>query len=361
MKKIVFFLFLCIVSKGLNAQRVALSSMVDERVELAAVFCRAMGLNFSVGSLEVYDVYERDMTECYQSVNAHRMTDISFALIDMLGFSGDSYKAIMEDALYWEIEDGGVRCSVADGVRPPLRRLLSEDEYGTFLGLVDRFYRLTSFENFFRSHSGLYRQAEQLYDSLVLERYRPEVFESLYGVDHGGVNIYVSLANGSMSYSVSDRRAVVMGGFCGLTMGPYYEDMGLHLSELMGDRLYLFLQEMSEMFLNDAVEPMEEKVSYYTNNYYRTSMWLLDRNGHSSESLLLSQVASLGVLLYVNGLYGEQDVRSLIGSHRREGFVWQDEMWRFVAERFVPNRNSYLTLQSFLPEFLGYYRVVLNY
>lgn len=361
MKKIFLFCtfsLLCICSYS----QPALSAKADERIELASAFCMAMHLDgYHAGhNALAYEAYKNDVTECYRRVHSHKLEDIRIALADILGFSDGTYRAIVQDALYWKVENKTVSAAIDPDHRSPLQQLLSENDYQTFVRLISDFYRLSAFNEFYKSHSAVYEKAEQLYNDGVLSHYRPETFDALYGINHLNINVYISLLNGDINYSLPEKRIVVMSGFCSL-LGPHYEDMGMILSKFdTTDRLQPLLMCLTDMFLHADISAVEPKVAEYTGVYYKTGMWLFDRNGLSSANVFRAQIATIGALLYFNDRYS-QEVQQVIGSQKQMGFVWQNEMWQAVTDQFLGNRAGYATFPEFLSDFLKTYRLILNY
>lgn len=349
---------IAVVNTSLAQSR--LSSKVDERIELASAFCYSAGFMDAINNKVQYKTYFDDIDALNKKAKS-KQADPFFLLFPEISNSRTNHKAIITDALYWEIRDGKVSAKIDPIRKSPLQSKLSHETYVRFIAAVNEFYNRTSFSEFYLSHRELYQMAEFVYDSLVLSGYKPEVFDALYGVGHSDVHIYVSIANGDINYSIPDKQTVIMGGFCN-KYGPHFEDMGLSMIYFTPlNCLCPFLDMISDVFLHTAVLSFDEISKESSNVYYKTSMWLFDMNYHSPDDIFFSQISKLGSLLYLE--QRQTDTRyidQVIVMQKREGFIWQTELWQYMSG-FKNNRNLYPRFQDFFQPISEYYRYLLNY
>lgn len=337
-----------------------LSSKIDERIELASAFCYFAGFFDATYNHVRYDEYFNSIENLNKKAKSAQLEPF-FLQFPEISNSRTNHKAIISDALYWKIEDGVVLAQIDPDHKSPLQRKLTVEAYKRFISAVNEYYKYTSFSEFYHSHATLYQTAEHLYDSLVLSHYNPEIFNSLYGVDHSEIRLYISISNGDINYSIPEKKAVIMGGFCN-KYGPHFEDMGLSMIYFTSlDCLYPLLNMLSGIFLHDSTIAFNETTKENTCVYYKTSMWLFDMNYHSPDDIYFSQISMLGSLLYLEQTQtASKYIDQVVLMQKREGFVWQDEMWQYTT-KFTDNRNMYPHFQDFFSSITEYYRYILNY
>ena len=354
MKKILLSLF-CVLTQFVASQNL-LKANVDERIELASAFCYAVGFENIFD--DYIESYFNEVKKLAIKAKSKRIYPLKLT-IPSFQYTIENYKLIVEDALCWKIENGNVISDLK--IHSPLKNILSLEEYKLFIDCVNKFYNASLFSDFFISNKLLYLQAEQLYDSLVLSKYEPQFYLDLFGKDNFHFNVYVSLLNGNIHISSSDKHSVIMGGLCD-KYGPNYDYISLGFIDFEeNSRMYHFLKNISDLFISEFIHDYISSTKNSSMNYYKSSVLLFERNHYDAGSLFKEQLCMLMSLLYFNKLGIRQiDLEQIVIQQKMEGFIWQNEMWNYV-KTFDNNRSQYPYFQDFLPSFVSYYRTILSY
>lgn len=333
-----------------------LSSHIDERVELATIFCRENGFIDNKENSISYQPYVKAVDD-YFSHKKRDLAIISLQLLDLMPFSHDNYEAIVGDALSWKIEDGKVSASIDAEHKSILQKKLSPEEYQRFIAWVNQFYQITAFNHFYKNQTALYSKAEKVYNESVLANYQPKIFRDLYGTTTKDITVYISLLNGTTNCSVPEKKAVIMGGL-GSSYSPTWENK--LCVAYMGETkmLYPFLCKISDVYLYQDVAPLDQKMKEFTTQYYKLSVLLFDLSYHNTNDIFFEQISNLGALLYIEQT-NNNEVSNFMMLQKEEGFMWQNEMWEHLS-KFKEDRKTYPHYQDYFGKLINRYRYILN-
>ncbi|GBU06929.1 hypothetical protein AwDysgo_02600 [Bacteroidales bacterium] len=225
-----------------------------------------------------------------------------------------------------------------------------------YIELLDRFYRDSDFEYFFKKHQSLYLLSEENFD-LVLNDLDLEWFNSFFGTPISP-KIIVSLCNGHSSYSSSLKMkdgSISVGAVIGTTMInskgiPQYEGMGSSIiSFIVHEICHSYVNPIVDRYMNRMLPAAETILPF-------VSEALLQSHYSSAQTMLYESFVRVCTLAYIEHdtlNYGGGDVYFHVAASEFSGFIWMQNKLNFLAS-FNHNRILYPYFESFMEQLAVY-------
>lgn len=341
MKKIILFI-LCLQSIVVAAQ---LKSHVDERVELTSLVFRLAGAEEYVNN-EVKK-YTDDVDAFFGKYKNHELIQFARKIRDR---DSVAYNAVIKTNSLLQIKNGNVElvenadidCLLQD---PRWKR----ETFLTFVDLLNKFYKDTNFQKFFKDHRPLYSEVEKRFDTF-LSHVNTGWFLRFFGKPLESPVIHISLLNGLSNYGgpgCSDGGSIFIG--CsrvdkdGIPDFNYYNHFSL---------FYALIHELCHIFTSPISERYSNELSYAGDLIFPYVKEDLLKVAYGNAATMLSEgLNNLCTLLYCK----DNEVPPFLEYHVRiyenHGFIWLQRAMKFM-ENF--KRGNYSTIEDFMPQYIGF-------
>ena len=310
----------------------------------------------AIGEADIqYSTYVNATDDLKRSISGHEVGSISLELNMLLKGIAGKHEKIVVDALEWTITNGKIEATDADATA--LQQSLSSSDYSKFISLINRYYSLSRFDQFYLKNKEVYSQAEELYNA-VLKQFDTKAFTSLFGQDISNINVYVSLMNKGNSYSVSGQNAIILGGICDEYVGNDWQHR-MGIDKLNFKAQYAITLSISELLLSSHLDRYDEETYESSKWYYTTQSVLFQRNNIDISEVYKDQMVRLSALYYIANTKSSQlNIEDAIILQKREGFSWTNELYSIIKEQY--DTTKYRTIVEFLPVVTSRYNDLLK-
>lgn len=350
MKRIVFLISLFITT-ALNCQAECKlsSAKVDELYELTSIVWRLAGAseynecmisNYANAVDRYFTPYKKHpiIAYCKKIRKARAISyDTPLSVVAFLTIENENIKYI----------NGYCAKSIID-----IDARWTEAFLDKYIQLLDDFYKASKFHDFFVSQNHIYRQAEQIIDSLIIKHIDIRWFEDFFNTKFPELQVFVSLSNGPSNYSLGKsyypqvRRGIIMGGI----RDDYYKKGKFTHSPLLFNTI---LHEITH-----AMEPLA--LSYFKQSKtasikaYEKREEIFRETGVGFEGVHVEWLTRLYVIQYLKSHFTKVEVNKQILHEMSVGFIWMHRSHDFMRH-FDENRDKYKTIVDFLPQLAAHY------
>ncbi len=335
-----------------SAQTNPLQAKVDERVELVSVFCHLIGFN-AEKNLNACSTYSAAVDEYFAPYlrDIYIIANPDFKPIPR---SAKNYQAIVSVALALKIENGEVKYDSENVDYTTMLEINSQREgLDKIVVMLSKFYKLTSFDKFFKSQRSTYIAAEKLYNEYVITEYKSEIYDDLFGTDHQSIKPYLSMLSGSLAYSVPQASSLILG-----VVGCPDEIKGGYIfNSTPIDNL---LSCVTDIFVYNELSNIEPMVKIYTENYYKSSVVMFDRSGYSIDEIFLNQYSKLCMVYYASKDINSQIALQRLVKYKIQGFIWINELWDSF-DQLIQDRASFPYFKDMVPMLVEKYKQLPTY
>lgn len=349
MKRILFLSLSFIMLSEMCFSNNTLQAKIDERVELASIFCHLIGFNYDT-NLRECGTYSNAVTD-YFSPYERDIHILANPRIPFFKFTPQNHQAILGAALTLKIENGTVTFDSSNTETTLLEKIYSKEDCQLIRNMLANFYTLTSFHTFYESQHDLYLSAENLYNTKVIAKYNPTILENKFGLSHKGIKVYLSMINGKIAYPIASEQSIILG----VIACPEDVQHGYFIP-IPTDNL---LSTLSEVMVYNATKEIETSVLKSSANYYKSCIVLFDKNGYEAEALFNKQLSKLFMLCYTQEAYNDQRATQKLVDYKNEGFMWSNELWECLND-FENNRAKYPRFKDYLPVYVAKYQELLR-
>ncbi|MFI3298163.1 MAG: DUF4932 domain-containing protein [bacterium] len=352
MKKLILLLMLMPLVLVASAQTNPLQAKVDERVELASVFCHLVGFN-AENNLNECGTY-LDAVEEYFAPYLRDVFIIANPDSKPIPRSPMNYQAIVSASLALKIENEEVKYDSVNTDYITMLEINSQREgLDKIVVMLSRFYKLTSFDKFFKSQRSTYIAAEKLYNEYVITEYKTDIYEDLFGTDHQSIKPYLSMLSGSLAYSVPQASSLILG-----VVGCPDEIKGGYIfNSTPIDNL---LSCVTDIFVYNELSSIEPMVKIYTESYYKSAVVMFDRSGYSIDEIFLNQYSKLCQVYYTSKDINSQAAFQKLVKYKSEGFIWINELWDSF-DQLIQDRALFPYFKDMVPALVEKYKQLPTY
>jgi len=321
---------------------------VDLRVELLSIVFRLA---------ESHEYSSKDFVQYVDHIEEHYDPHKNHPLINFIKKVRD------EDSLgYDRIMNMAISISP-----PPNMQLLNLANQGTpegwkktttktFLKLLNEFYRDSNSEQFFAEQAAMYQKVAQRfrhsYDDLNLNWY-----QSFYGQQpKGAYRLVNAVGNGGHNYGpnvqLADGTTIIYGIIGAWTM----DKSGLPIYEKK-DYFSTILHEINHSFINHLVAGYAKDLSDSGRLLFNKLEPQMSRQAYTKWQTMFSEaLVRAAVIKYLNDHDATtEEIERELAEQLDSGFVWTAELVNEL-ERYSKNRKQFPTLESFMPEIVGFFR-----
>lgn len=316
---------------------------VDERFELTSItfalagvpeFCESRVSTYWQDVKKEFASYERT-----EPINFVRKLNQKYNI---------GYNAVANIVTFLEIKQGEI---VLQDDIPNLtdidprwnKKLLIE-----YVGMLNSFYKESSFNSFFYNHKWLYDITEQRMNEYLRNIQVNEWLNLFFRGDmNQNLNIYVSLINGPHNYAFSD----------GVIVGVAGDEKGMPVPNL--STIPIFIHEVLHHYTNplfftfwNEMKNGAEKIYSHINNQ-------MNMIGYgNSKTMALEWLNNLFVLMYLQYMNYES-VEFILTQNMEKGFIWMERSMDFM-NNFLLSKKYYSSINDFMPQLIAFFNGVAN-
>lgn len=338
------FLLLSITIYGQNEELISQYfpyPKVDKRVELLSIVFRIAGI--PEYNDRIYSSYVNDIHEHFDKFKEHEI----FSFIrEIRSEHNIGYDAVMSMAIH--IEQPPLLTPIFEFSSSIEQRWNSKTAL-EFLDLLQRFYKETDCESFFKEQEELYSVAEsrfeKIYESINVGWYgdfygaKPNngKFVTIIGIGNGGFNYgsRITFPNGK-----TDMYSIIGTSKIDSINLPIYDIERL---------LPTYIHEFQHSFINPMAKNYEVEFENSCNKLYKTVEWCMRSQAYSNwQTMLNESLVRANVIRYlIKNSTIEQAERQLKEDFGRN-FFWIKELVDLIG-LYESNRKEYPTFESFMP------------
>jgi hypothetical protein len=341
------FLFLSLIQ--INAQtlktarNIAVTAKVDERVELLSIVARLAEYDEYVNNN--LKTYAADVDNYFAKYKQHPV--IEFAR-KMRESNAVGFDAVASMAVHLNPD---LTPKIAFSDSKPDKRW-GKPGAEQFVKLLQQFYKDAKCANFFKSHAGLYKTAEERFQNLV-NKVDFAWYKNFYGeMPKGTFNLYIGLLNGGGNFgpkvvypSGSEEFFAIIGTWQTDEQGlPKYSD----------NFLPTIIHEYNHSFINHLVYADEQNLRAAGERIFQPVEEKMRAQAYGNwQTMVLESLVRAAVIRYLFEHDKPAYLQELIIQQSR-GFVWIDEL-SVLLGTYENSRKAYPTFRSLMPLVAGYY------
>jgi hypothetical protein len=353
--KLALSIFLILIFPSAKAQK-KIASTIDKRVEILSIVFRLAGnpeynMKFAKSYVSdihtFFDPYKNDALIGFAK-ELQEQKNMGFSKVMFLAvhlqFKKDNFELITESESNlkgkWDMAD-------AD----------------KFVGLLNRFYHVSHFEDFFRAHQLLYSEATSQFNHSVAS-FDQDWYRNYYG-DHGiDYRLVIGLANGGANYGpsvhpIGQKKLVyaVMGSWTFNEAGMPSYPKETYLSYLIHEFNHSFIDHILE---DDA--DLEEKLKPSAEILLNAKRSEMKLEGYEDwHSLVNESLVRASVIRYmIDHKNPDADIQEEINIQAGKGFVWTKDLVDLLGE-YESSRTLYPTFKSFYPRIYSFFNSTANH
>jgi hypothetical protein len=320
--------------------------VVDKRTELLSIVFRLAG-NFEYND-DIYRSYVADIHRHFDKYKEHPL--ITFAS-EMREKNGVSFDAVMFMAVY--LEQPPLLSPVVPFSASVPEYRWGQENAGKFAGLLKQFYTDAECAGFFAGHEALYKTAQERFMP-VYEALDVNWYNQYYGAEpDGSLNISLGMGLGGNNYGPKVKYAAgredtyaVMGTWSIDSTGKPLYPVGNYLPTLIHEFNHSYVNHLTKKYEKD-LEPAGLKLF----DLVKANM------GHytSWQTMMNEALVRASVIRYL--LKHNPDPKAAkyqLMSDFGMGFFWMKELVETLGV-YEGNRNTYPTLESYMPVLVAFY------
>lgn len=329
------------MSSFVFAQKIELKAKVDERCELlSTVFRLAEAKEYVTYEIPIYVDHLKNYFEPYKE---HEIVEYSKIFRENFGVG---YDAPMSLAVHLQIVDGKI--SLIPNVKENSLDSRWDRAYlPRFIELLNDFYTITKFRDFFLSQSEFAEKVEQTATE-YFSKIDMEWYEKFYGeVPEGGFNLVISLSNGGNNYGpkveyLDGKEDLYSITICAVDSlnNPFFSDRW---------SLNLIIHEFCHSFCNHLMIENYDKMKKKADEFYKIKQDVFNRQAYGNSLTMLCEIlVRASVIKYVAD-HSPTNPEKYFSNEKSSGFIWIEELYNSLLI-YEQNRNIYPTLKSYMPE-----------
>ena len=342
MKKI--YVISLILLSLVNIAKSQVKSQVNECFELTSIVFRLAEANEYVNNQ--LENYTTEIDVFFSSHKNHKL--ISF-IKEIREKNGIAYDAIAVAAGCVDIINGKVvvnsQCDVTK--ISEIDNRWSEQNFKTYVSLLNDFYIETRFHSFFEQHDSLYRLAEDRMNELLAD-YNFDWFNSIFGEELKDPIIVVSLCNGPHNYAYStnfnvERFGIVIGCAADSKGEPFFNR----------SMTIIITHELLHHYINPRISLYWNQIDSVSNIIYTPVKDKMAAAAYSNAKTTMTEwFVNLLSIMYEREKTG-WDISHLIRNSQIKGFIWMERSILFM-EHFIKDRKQYATIDDYMPHIIKF-------
>ncbi|MFC5871811.1 DUF4932 domain-containing protein [Chryseobacterium arachidis] len=326
---------------------------VDERIEIVSLVFRLAGA----------DEYTQDDNKKYVAdintyFDRHKNSEI-VEFIQKNRNKGLGYDAVISMALHLSFENG--KFSLIKEKENSLDKRWEQVDIRQFVSLLNRFYKQSGFQKFFKDHSEDYKKAEKEYENSILSDFNQGWFSKFYGKDADEeYKIILGYGNGDTNYGIKthpEKQNTTVNAVIGVSNFDKEGNARFEKSKYQP----LLIHEFNHSFVNYILElnGNRSKLENSAQKLYRLiENELKDQAYGDWETMINESIVRAVVIRYmIDNHYSQKDIETEVSAQEKRKFLWIKELVNLLAT-YESNRKQYPTLESFYPEIIAFYNEI---
>lgn len=351
--RIILITLLCL-SLVVNGQAIKISKpKVDLRVELLSIVFRLAGSNEYNSNDNSF--YVERIHNHFDKFKNHKLVNYAKQLREN---NGIGYDAVMSLA---------VALDSVPGLNPitPFSKNIPDERWSAataskFVELLKLFYKEADCKSFFDSNKDYYTTAENEFYSLF-KKIDFAWYQNFYGkAPNENFKIVIGIGNGGNNFGphfdLPDKSRNVYA-----IIGAYTFDNNNTPTFEEDNYLPTLIHEFNHSFVNYLTENYKEKLERSGQIIFEKEKAKMKRQAYGSwETMINEATVRAAVIKYLAAHHTDTTkTDSELKRQLANGFVWMKELVELLNQ-YESKRNSYPTLQSFMPEIVSFYSSVAS-
>lgn len=348
------FLVLLCLSLKVDGQNIKISKpKVDPRVELLSIVFRladADEYNSNENSFYVEKIHKH-----FDGYKNHEL--IKYAQQIREGY-GIGYDAVMSYAVSIDSLPA-IKPLVPFSQNIPDKRW-NETTLTKFTSLLKQFYQDADCKGFFQSNMEYYATAEKQFYSLF-KKLDVDWYYKYYGkLPNENFKVIIGIGNGRNNFGPHLDLADKSRDVYAIIGASTFDNTGLPTFK---EDYYLptLIHEFNHSFVNYLIENYKTQLSHSAEVIFEKERTKMKRQAYTSwETMLNEATVRASVIRYL--MSHEPDTTKADTELKRQlvnGFVWIKELVDLLGQ-YESKRNSYATLEAFMPEIVSFYNSVAS-
>lgn len=337
---------LCINS--INAQTTTIKSKVDERSELLSIIFRLIGAEeYSKGAIMSYN---NDIDTYFANIKDHEVLKLAKEYRNEFGVG---YDAVMFAAAHININGSSIKLN--EDVYNNMGEIWNKERLELFVEKLSDFYKKTKFNDFFKSHDGLYSSAEQIMNDILETKMDFTWFNRFFGEDKGDdFNVIINLVNGPSNYAAKnidkDGKEKIYA-----IIGTGSAD-GITPSFPAGNTVFLIVHEICHSYCNHLINKHFKDLEKSGEIIFPHIAKKMESQAYGSWKIVLYEaLVRASVICYADEEKTINfNINNLINYERGCGFFWIKSLTRSLKS-YETNRSEYSDLDSYMPQIITFY------
>lgn len=351
MKKCIVFLALCIACICAKAQPVF--PQVNENVELMSILSRMAG--FPEYRMDMAGQYIKDMDSYFKDNAEHPAVTYMKELRNKHGISFD---AVMSMAIHLNNRNGTL--SLIEEDASTLEKRWKNVDKDEFLSNLNRFYRDTRFNEFFKAHKDLYEKGIKSYQDNVIDHFDIGWYADFYGTEpQETFSVIIGFCNGGGNYGVNRQIKGKMKEVFAI-VGYYVNEEGTPI--YTKDHLSTLIHEFNHSFINHFLD--ESKYPEHVNelepaatDLFASSRWSMSRQAYNNWKTMANEsLVRAAVICYMlDKGYGAEEIRSELSEQIQRNFRWMPELV-CLLRKYEKKQSRYGSFEGFYPNIIDFFK-----
>ena len=353
MKKTLFCLLLFI--SQITYSQAEVKATIDERVELMSIVFRL------AGSPEYnYDLAKQYISEIDTYFAPYKNHPLIAYAAQLKEERRIGYDAVMAMAVHLRIHKGSV--SQIEESENTLDGRWGKEQQDKFVALLDRFYKESKFNRFFKSRQREYNKVTEAFDQ-VMKDFNQKWYTQFYGkMPDEQFHIVLGYGIGPCNYGVkanprSDKKQV----YAVIGCNRFHENGDIYFTS--SHHLPTLVHEFNHSFINYLLEtkPANHQAMQASGSCIQKAVEKeMRKQGYSNwESIINESLVRAAVIRYLAHNSDAQSVEKEAEEQVSRYFLWVPALAELL-ETYEQQREKYPTFEAFYPEIIRFFGNTAN-
>ena len=331
-----------------------LVAKVDERVEIVSIAFRLAGAEEYSQNYNIK--YTDDINTYFKSYKNAQVVEFIKNNRDKNGLG---YDAVMSMAVHLSFKNE--KFSPVKEKENSLDKRWDKVDIKQFIFLLNEFYKITNFQNFFNDNAENYKNAEIAYQNSVLSDFNIKWYTKFYGNDSSEeYKIILGYGNGSGNYGIKvnpKRSKTVVNAVVGVW------DFDENGNPKFDKDVFqpLLIHEFNHSYVNYILEMNDNKAKVQNSGkliYEKVEKEMKSQAYGDWETMINESIVRAAVIRYMmDNHYQKEDIDYEIMIQKRNSFLWIDQLVDLLGN-YQNNRQKYPAFQSFYPKIIDLFNQI---
>lgn len=317
--------------------------VIDERIELTCVVFRLAG--YEEYCSDIAKKYVNDIDLYFEKYKNHPL--IKYAK-ELRVEKELAYNSAMISAFFFQIDKNRVLFKPEIDINKYDKKIMSwtYDSLKKYIALLDKFYRESNFNAFFKAHEGMYEKTKKAVAMLIPD-IKSEWFREYWGRELKDVRLCIGPSLGPNNYGMifpeAEHIDIVIG--CNSCNNDVPTMGALALAPVVHEIMHSYSTPVFYKYKDDL----------HVDELYKAFESDLYNKAHYGDGLTMAAewINNLFTNLYIIENRSADWPRYEVASNEDYGFVWSNRSISFM-KNFYSNRDIYPTFNEFYPQLIGF-------